>query len=286
MKYTIIEDIEAICVFLKIGIQELADNLKVSRSTIYRIIQGQTYPSDLFLESFYSFAYDNKFRKIDFNSLKIKLAQEQYKSILFHGAKAETQGDIDLSHSRLNVDIGKGFYLGEDYFQSSSYIFANKKSSIYVFDVTGLKKLKVLELPISIDWMLIVCYYRGQLEKYKNHPMIKNLIEKVESSDVVIAPIADNNMYEIINQFSRGDITDLQATIALSASHLGNQHVLKTEKACQSIKAINRLYLCSKERTDIEVERRKAALEAAEKAQHSIEEFRRKGKYIDELFNE
>ena len=33
--------------------------------------------------------------------------------MLFHGAKAEIDGEIDLHHGRQNNDFGQGFYTGE-----------------------------------------------------------------------------------------------------------------------------------------------------------------------------
>ena len=286
MKYNIISDIKAILELLNISVIQLAEYLKVNKTTIYRIIQNKTEPSDLFLENFYSFAYSNKIRNLRINELKVRLAKENHEKILFHGARLPIQGQIDIAHSRLNIDLGQGFYLGESYEQASSYIFANKKSSIYIFDISKLSKMKTIEFDVSTEWMIAVCYYRGQLEEYKNSQYVKRIIEKVERSEVVIAPIADNNMYDIINRFARGDITDIQATIALSASHLGKQHVLRTNKACENIEFIDRLYLCEKERDDIEEKRREAALASLSKANSSIKNYRHNGKYIEELLNE
>ena len=66
------------------------------------------------------------------------------------------------------------------------------------------------------------------LEKYKEHPYIKKLISKLENIDYVIAPIADNRMYRIINSFIDGEITDEQCKHCLAATNLGNQYVLLT----------------------------------------------------------
>ena len=283
MKYRIIEDIKVICTLLNLTYSKLSEKLNVARSTILRIVKGETYPSDLFLESFYSFAYKNNIRPIRLNDLKIQFAIDEYDKILFHGAKNTIEGEVDLNHSRLDIDMGKGFYLGESFEQASSYIFSHKKSSVYLFDVRELEKLKTREFSVSLEWMLFVSYYRGYLKEYENSPFIKKLIEEVEQLDVVIAPIADNDMYETMAQFSRGDITDLQAISALSASNLGKQHVLKSELACQKIHMADRLYLCSLERENIEEKRKESAQTALDKAAIAIKTYRRQGKYIEEL---
>lgn len=283
MKHRIIEDIKIVKTILKITNTQLAKELNVARSTIIRILNGVVNPSDLFLESFYSFAYQNSYRAIKLNNLKIQFAIDQFDKVLFHGAKNELFEKIDLNHSRDNIDFGKGFYLGESFEQASSYIFANLKSSVYIFDCRALTKLNVKEYGVSLEWMIAVCYYRSQIDKYKDTNLVKNIVNDIENSDVIIAPIADNNMYEIMNQFSRGEITDLQAMLALSASHLGKQHVLKTEKACKAISVVERLYLCKEERQYIKNKQQENASIAKDKTKIAIESNRRKGKYIEEL---
>ena len=283
MKYNVSEDIKIVCKILDISYSKLADELNVARSTVNRIVNNEVYPSDMFLESFYAYAYSNPKHPIKLNRLKIQFAQDLYGDVLFHGARTSIDGEIDLLHLRKDIDIGAGFSLGESYEQASSYIFANNKSSIYIFRVDGLRNLKVKEIEVSLEWMLMVSYYRGQLEKYKNKDVVKKLINEIEQYDVIIAPIADNNMYDIMTRFANGDITDEQAINALSASHLGKQHVLKTSKACASIKMINRLYLSKKERADIEKERKEVAIIALDQAKQSIENYRRIGNYVEEI---
>ena len=283
MKYTIVDDIEAVCTLLFLTPSKLAEKLGVARSTVLRILKGETYPSDLFLASFYSFAYQNSYRSIHLNDLKIEFASDQYDKILFHGAKSGLEGDIDLSHSRRDIDVGVGFYLGESYEQASSYVFPYRNSSVYLFDARKLDGLITKEYMVGLEWMLMVSYYRGYLHEYETSPVIQKIILEAEESDVIIAPIADNDMYETMSRFARGEITDMQAISALSASHLGKQHVLKSERACQSVQIVERLYLCAEERQDIERKRKEAAQVALDKSTLAIKNLRRQGKYIEEI---
>ncbi len=283
MKYNIAKDIKIVSEILHLSLSQLSEELNVSRSTITRIVNQETYPSDLFLEKFYSFAFSNHIKPIRINDLKIEYAIEKYDKILFHGSREAINDRINLEHSRNNIDVGVGFYLGESFEQASSYIFSHNKSSVYLFDARMLNKLNVKEFDVSLEWMLMVCFYRGSLDEYKDSKLIKQIINEVEKNDVIIAPIADNDMYGIMNQFARGDITDLQATTALSASHLGKQHVLRSKKACYLVSMIDRLYLCEEERREIEKKRKLQAEKAKEKAKQSIIELRRKGSYIEEL---
>lgn len=283
MKYDIINDIKVVAKILRLSYSEIAQELNVARSTVTRIVNGQTYPSNSFLEDFYSFAYKNKYHSIELNKLKIEYAKNIYKNLLFHGARKDIEGLIDMSHSQSDIDVGIGFYLGESYEQASSYVFANRQSSIYLFDTSELKNSKIVEFDISLEWILMISYYRGQLSRFEKSPVVQKIIKEVEQSDVVIAPIADNNMYEILNRFARGDITDMQARVALSASDLGKQHVLKSNLACQSVKIVGKLYLCKQEREDIEEIRKERADRVKKESQALIESLRRQGKYIEEI---
>jgi len=73
--------------------------------------------------------------------------------------------------------------------------------------------------------MLTIACYRGTLEKYESHPMIQKLIEKSRDYDYIIAPIADNRMFQIINSFINGEITDEQCKHCLAATKLGEDKV-------------------------------------------------------------
>ena len=286
MKYKISQDIRIVCTLLDLTFSELAKELNVARSTITRVVKGETYPNDLFLEAFYSFAYKNKYRGIKLNALKSQFNQDRYSTILFHASKETIDGEIDLNHSRNDIDMGTGFYLGESFEQAASYAFPFKKSSIYIFDASKLSKLKTKEYKVDLEWMLTISYFRGQLSQYLKTPVMQNIIKGIDGYDVIIAPIADNNMYDIMNRFARGDITDLQAISALSASHLGKQHVLKTKKACKSLVEVDRLYLSNEERKDIEDIKREESIVSTDKMKISIESYRRQGKYIEEIMNE
>lgn len=65
MNYSIIPDSKAVCSHLGLTPSALAEQLGVVRSTISRILKGETIPESLFLQRFYSFAYDNPVRRID-----------------------------------------------------------------------------------------------------------------------------------------------------------------------------------------------------------------------------
>lgn len=46
-----------------------------------------------------------------------------------------------------------------------------------------------------------IAYHRGTLDKYDNHPIIKEIVNESRNCDYIIAPIADNRMFQIIGLF-------------------------------------------------------------------------------------
>lgn len=80
------------------------------------------------------------------------------------------------------------------------------ESSLYVleFDKTGLR---YTQLNVDRDWMLLIAFFRNKLTDYAEHPVILNLRSKLEGVDYIVAPIADNRMFEIIDSFIDGEIT-------------------------------------------------------------------------------
>ena len=86
--------------------------------------------------------------------------------------------------------------------------------------------------------MMTIAYYRGTLVEYKNHPKIKAFVEASRDCDYIIAPIADNRMFQIINSFIAGELTDEQCKHCLAATNLGMQYIFISEKAVSQLKLI------------------------------------------------
>ena len=87
---------------------------------------------------------------------------------------------------------------------------------------------------------MTIAYYRGTLDEYKDHPIVRSLIKQSRDCDYIIAPIADNRMFQIINSFIAGDLTDEQCKHCLAATNLGMQYIFISEKAASQAKLIER----------------------------------------------
>lgn len=283
MEINIKKDLEYVKTILNINDEELAKMFGVSRMTLSRWSSGENIPSSKNLESIYNIIYSNKIKLNDLKQEVYKSKENKNNIILFHGSKGELIGKPSIKYSEDKKDFGKGFYLGTNVRQSSSFVSTYKNSSIYVFNFNK-SKVKIKEFDVSKEWMLLIAYFRGKLIEYENSSIIQNLLKTIKNVDVIIAPIADNTMYTILNDFINGEITDEQCFYALSANRLGKQYIFLNDKTINnSLKLIDRLYLCENEKqyyNNIRIEENEVG---KNKVKIAKREYAGKGKYIEDL---
>ena len=274
-----INDLQNLKYLLSYTNEQLADALKVSRMTLDRWMKGKNKPSSRELENIYSFAYR---MDIDLNSIKTQLIKEDNISVLFHGSKSTITTNIDLKHNTKNNDFGNGFYLGETYEQSASFISNTSSHLVYVFtfDTKGLKKA---EYKVDQEWMITIAYFRGRLQEYENSTKLKQILAKLKNVDYIVAPIADNNMYQIINKFINSEISDEQCKHALSATNLGMQYILLSDKAIEKLKLVTTLYVCDDEKRELIQNKNKEIKTSQHKIQLINQKYYGKGKLIGKI---
>lgn len=282
MNYKFSEDLKSIREILGLPQSEFADELGVERVTVSRNELGKTQASPKFLESVYSYAFD---KKIKINKLKEMLWRDDLgttEKLLFHGAKGEIDGEIDVHRGRQNNDFGQGFYTGESYEQAISFVSGFDNSSVYYLSFNDIN-LKCKRYEVNQKWMMTIAYYRGTLDDYKNHPTIKSLVEESKDCDYIIAPIADNRMFQIINSFIAGELTDEQCKHCLAATNLGMQYIFISEKAVSQAKLIERCYISNNEREYYKNIRREESKLGNDKVKLAKRQYRGQGRYIDEI---
>ncbi len=206
--------------------------------------------------------------------------------LLFNGPKNELIGKPTIKYGDEHKDFGKGFYLGETYEQSASFVTGFNNSMIYIFDFNKTK-VRIKEFSICREWMILIAYFRGRLLSYKDSNYIKGLLDELKDIDVVIAPIADNTMYTILDDFICGKITDLQCLYALSANRLGKQYVFRSDDVISdNLTLLEQCFYCHEERNDYQNYRLKENEIGKNKVILALREYAGKGKYIEELLNE
>ena len=282
MDYNFDKDFKAIRDVLDISQKEFAKVLDTEQKTISNIESKDSYPSKTIVESAFTYAFK---KDVKINKLKELLCRDNLshnEKLLFHGSKGEIKGDIDVNFGRGNNDFGKGFYTGESYEQAVSFISTYDDPSVYFMSFDD-SDLKCKRYSVDREWMMTIAYYRETLDEYENHPLIEKIIKESRDCDYIIAPIADNKMFETINEFIEGNLTDEQCKHCLAATNLGMQYVFLTEKAASKLKIVERCYVCNKEREYYKKLKEDYRKLGNDKVKLAKAQYRGIGKYIDEV---
>ena len=262
---------------------EIAEFFNISRMTLNRWQNNSVIPNYESLEKVYNKIYNSN---INLNRLKEEMyssSLEKNHVLLFHGAKTELIGEPSISYSEDKKDFGKGFYLGESFEQSASFVVGYENSSVYIFDFDK-KNVNIKEYNVSREWMLLIAYFRGRLSEYANSDYINKLLKELDGVDVVVAPIADNTMYTTLDDFISGKITDLQCLNALSANRLGMQYVFLNDNVIKNnLKMLERCFYSQSEKRDYSTYRLKENEIGKNKVKIALREYAGKGKYIEDL---
>ena len=283
MDFLISDDILSFIKTRDLTIDELASALGVTRLSVSNWISGKTKISQKHINVFYSYIYKNGYR---LNKIKEQFYSEEINAknevLLFHGAKTEIVGQPELGHNKKINDFGDGFYCGESLEQSAMFVATYPKSTLYMLKFKPAA-LKYKKYNVDREWMLTIAYYRGYLDKYKNSNFVQQIKNDKKDIDYIIAPIADNRMFEIVNQFVDGEITDVQCEHCLSATNLGMQYVFVSKKAFKNVTLLEKCYLANDEKETYLTARTKDFEMNQDKVQLAKIKYKNKGKYIGEI---
>lgn len=206
---------------------------------------------------------------------------------LFHGSRMGIKGKISPNYllSREKTDFGRGFYLGESFKQSSTFVAEESDGldRIYQFEFDKTN-LKILELN-DLDWIFYIGYNRNKIADNKNNHKLLLKMKAISSGDydVIIGSIADDKMSQNMEDFFSDRISYGQILKCLTQLKIGKQFCLLTQKACDRLKCINAYLLDNTYRYLIRVyafEQRKSAVNSAYKITSSKDD---NGLYFSEL---
>lgn len=285
MLYEVASDIELAQELLGCSRRELACRIGLSNMTLNRCMKEPRQASERTLSLFYEYAFSQGLR---FNKIKAQLYKEDFADsdaiVLFHGSKSGIEGPLSLGASRSNNDFGRGFYCGESFEQSAMFVARFPQSSVYMvaFFPGGLSELR---FSVDQDWMLAVALFRGKLSMFADHPRITQLRQRVEAADYLVAPIADNRMFEIIDSFIEGEITDEQCRHCLSATNLGLQYVFTTPEALERVAILEQCFLCRSEKDSYLSSRSEELRTGLDKVKAAKRQYRGRGRYIEEVLS-
>lgn len=268
------------------SLSNMCNRIGISESDYLGIKNGIITPTKQQLEDIYNYSYT---RGLYLNEITWQETLDEYRKsnikVCTHGARTYIKGDIRLDVNNESNDFAEGFYIGQDISQAGMFVGQEPNSSLYflTFDISDLS---VASFDVDVNWMLAVGLYRNKLDDYREHPRLKQIADEVDNCDYVLAPIADNKIFEVIDSFTEGEITDLQCLYALSATHLGYQYVLKTQKALDHLEIIHHLYYCALEKSLYNKESDIETNTSNNKAIIAKKKYKGQGQYINEILGD
>ena len=144
---------------------------------------------------------------------------------LYHGSYMQVSQPKIITPNRL-LDFGAGFYTTTD--KEQAVKFTNKFISlgkirivnIYDYDETAAHdKLSILQFAAAdVKWLRYVIANRSGLGKDGDF-------------DIIIGPVANDRVYDVVESFELGDYSEDEALSRLLAFRLTDQIVFKTEKS-------------------------------------------------------
>ena len=282
------ELIKKIRTYLNMSQTEMAELLNISFATVNRWENGRAVPNKLAQYTLYELCKTNDVPVYDMVLDKIKAVTEVVKTdenrvLLYHGSKSGIKGNIEPK-SRSKCDFGKGFYMGTEPSQALTLICDYDKSKFYIVSV-AVDELELLDVPVDLEWAMIVAYHRGRMDKIKGTNFYNKYHDMANDKDMIVGSIANDRMFYVIDNFFLGNITDVALVNSLSALELGKQYVAITQRACDSVKIECEVELSYLERQflkDVAGENREKGTSLANDI---CKNYRREGMFFDELLD-
>ena len=267
---------------------EFAEKLHVTFQTVNRWENGKANPTKLASDNLLKFVknYDIPVYDMIINNIKeisSSLKIDKSRVILYHGSKSGLNDDIKPI-SRKNCDFGAGFYMGTNCEQPLTLISDFPNSKFYILSI-NISNLNSIEIDGNIEWAMIVSFNRGKMDNIKDSEIYNKYKNVLLDKDIVIGLIADDRMFYVMDQFFENYITDIALIYSLKALNLGKQYVCKTNNACKNIKIEKEIELSYFEREIIKEVAIKNRLNGINYAKEICKNYRRVGKYFDELLN-
>lgn len=284
-----VELIKKIRRYTRISQQELADYLGLTYTSINRWENGHAIPTKLAQDKLYEYCAINQIPLMDFIYEKIKKTVEDTKVsedrvLLYHGSKRGLEGDI-APISRKHCDFGAGFYMGTQPEQALTLICDFQKSKFYLVSVKT-DDIRVTEIPADIEWAMLVAYHRGRMETIKGSTFYQKYRSISQQNDMIIGSIANDKMFQVLDDFFIGNITDAALVKSLAALQLGKQYVAITQKGCNAVRIEREIPVSYLEKKYLQAISEENRAKGVALANDICKDNRRNGKYFDELLED
>ena len=165
---------------------------------------------------------------------------------LYHGSENIIEVP-EFGKGARNNDYGRGFYCTENIELAREWACAKNKNgyvNVYEFDLTELKVLNLNDRQYHIlNWLAILAdnrtyWQRGSIAEEAKEYIKTHFLVDVSPYDVIIGYRADDSYFSFAQDFVAGVISLEKLSEAMRLGKLGEQIVLKSEKAFEQIRYI------------------------------------------------
>jgi len=151
---------------------------------------------------------------------------------LYHGSTV-TVKNPSLRQGRANTDFGKGFYTTIDLEQAARWAQIRRERagggnavvSVYTVDDDFLKRTD-----------LQIMRYNGATKEWLDFVVANRRFAPIHDYDVVLGPVANDNLYATISLYENGELSADAAIIQLKTHVLYNQVSFHTQKAITNLR--------------------------------------------------
>ena len=162
---------------------------------------------------------------------------------LYHGSENIIEKPVYGKGARYN-DYGKGFYCTENIELAKEWACAKQKNgyaNIYDLDLSELNVLNLNSASYNIlNWLAILAdnrtyWQNGSIAESAKNYIKENFLPDISAYDVIIGYRADDSYFSFAQDFVSGVISLQKLAQAMRLGKLGEQIVLKSQKAFAQI---------------------------------------------------
>ena len=162
---------------------------------------------------------------------------------LYHGSENIIEKPVYVKGARYN-DYGKGFYCTENIELAKEWACAKQKNgyaNIYDLDLSELKVLNLNSGSYNIlNWLAVLAdnrtyWQNGSIAEPAKNYIKENFLPDISTYDVIIGYRADDSYFSFAQDFVSGVISLQKLAQAMRLGKLGEQIVLKSQKAFAQI---------------------------------------------------